>query len=550
MMDRPSKLDLRKTRFKKAIDAEEARRKREDYFAEIRKAKREERLMKRRRERMGTSAAKDGSADAMEDDSMSEMAALKAKMPEMAKGIFADDLATQTAAAQEYRKLLSIERTPPIMDVVKQGVIPKMVSFLDRDDVPNLQFEAAWCLTNIASGTTQATQAVVDGGAVPKFINLLSSPNANVREQAVWALGNISGDSPETRDLVLNLGALDPLLKQLTQNSKISLLRNATWTLSNFCRGKPQPEFSKVAPCLPTLAHLIYFDDDDVVTDTCWAISYLSDGANDRIQAVVESGVVKRLVQLLLSDSYKIQTPALRAIGNIVTGNDVLTQYVINVNALPCLKSLLLHPKKSIRKEACWTISNITAGNKDQIQAVIDADVVPILLDILNKEKFDVRKEACWAISNATAAGRSDQIRYLVNQGCIEPMCNMLTVQDARIVTVCLEGLRNIMKVGERDRDAMTGEYNEYSRIVEACGGLDKIEALQQHPNQGVYDRAVQILEVFFNADEEELDEMVPQGEDNQMIFGMGGSEGPPNGGFNFDMAQGSNGSDHPWSAQ
>ena len=65
--------------------------------------------------------------------------------------------------------------------------------------------------------------------------------------QAVWALGNIAGDSPKCRDLVLDAGALMPLLEQLKDNSKLSMLRNATWTLSNFCRGKPQPNFEQVS---------------------------------------------------------------------------------------------------------------------------------------------------------------------------------------------------------------------------------------------------------------------------------------------------------------
>lgn len=58
--------------------------------------------------------------------------------------------------------------------------------------------------------------------------------------------------------------------------------------------------FLQVKPALPALAGLIHSNDEEVLTDACWALSYLSDGTNDKIQAVIEAGVCPRLVELLL----------------------------------------------------------------------------------------------------------------------------------------------------------------------------------------------------------------------------------------------------------
>jgi importin subunit alpha-1 len=186
--------------------------------------------------------------------------------------------------------------------VIQTGTVPYFVQFLARDDLPQLQFEAAWALTNIASGNHDETLYVLQLGAVPHFVRLLATPNVDVLEQAIWALGNIAGDSPQCRDLVLTQGVLAPLLLTFDAPTppRASVLRNATWALSNLCRGKnPAPSFAHIGPALPMLARLLYHPDPEVLTDACWALSYLTDGTNEHIQRVIEAGVCRRLIELL-----------------------------------------------------------------------------------------------------------------------------------------------------------------------------------------------------------------------------------------------------------
>lgn len=99
----------------------------------------------------------------------------------------------------------------------------------------------------------------------------------------------LAGDSARLRDAVLNAHALPGIVAHLNPAATLSFVRNATWTLSNFLRGRPPPDFAFVKQVLPVLAVLIYSEDVDVLTDGLWALSYLTDADEEiQLQAALE----------------------------------------------------------------------------------------------------------------------------------------------------------------------------------------------------------------------------------------------------------------------
>ncbi|NXP92080.1 IMA3 protein, partial [Passerina amoena] len=452
------------------------RRQRNEVVVELRKNKRDEHLLKRRNV---------PHEDICEDSDIDgDFRVQNTSLEAIVQNASSDNQGIQLSAVQAARKLLSSDRNPPIDDLIKSGILPILVHCLERDDNPSLQFEAAWALTNIASGTSEQTQAVVQSNAVPLFLRLLHSPHQNVCEQAVWALGNIIGDGPQCRDYVISLGVVKPLLSFISPSIPITFLRNVTWVMVNLCRHKdPPPPMETIQEILPALCVLIHHTDVNV-----------SDPSQSHLQL------------LLWFWSWNV---------------------VLNCEALSHFPALLTHPKEKINKEAVWFLSNITAGNQQQVQAVIDANLVPMIIHLLDKGDFGTQKEAAWAISNLTISGRKDQVAYLIQQNVIPPFCNLLTVKDAQVVQVVLDGLSNILKMAEEEAETI-------ANLIEECGGLEKIEQLQNHENEDIYKLAYEIIDQFFSSDDIDEDpSLVPEAIQGG-TFGFNSSANVPAEGFQF----------------
>eukprot|EP00965_Chrysotila_dentata_P241977 6204615-Pleurochrysis_carterae.AAC.4 len=149
--------------------------------------------------------------------------------------------------------------------------------------------------------------------------------------------GNIAGDRPAYRNMILRQCGVTPLLQMIdaaAQAGQINPMRNATWVLSNLMRGKPGPERELIEPAIPSIVRLLDIDDEELLADACWALSYLTDTNNDSISMVVAAGAISPLMRRLGCGIEKVTTPAMRALCNVLTGSDEDTQAVIDAGFL------------------------------------------------------------------------------------------------------------------------------------------------------------------------------------------------------------------------
>jgi hypothetical protein len=206
-------------------------------------------------------------------------------------------------------------------------LLPVLHRLLHMTDSEVLSY-VCWTLSHLCDGPASHIAAVVitplhlqhlhpPGGLVPRLVELLVHPSWRVTKPALRTIGNI-------------------VCAECSDDANL----NNNGNLNNNITNTDYTEVILECGAVPRLKELITHSNREIQKEACWTLSNIAAGTIDQIQAVIDSGAIPPLVNLV---------------------RDKKTD-------------------QEVRSEACWVVLNATScGSDSQIEVLVDEGCVSVL---------------------------------------------------------------------------------------------------------------------------------------------------------------------------
>lgn len=210
------------------------------------------------------------------------------------------------------------------------SLLPTLERLLHMEDWEVLTF-ACWTLSHVCDGPPSNINAVLysehpvkkkgspyfdpERGMVPRLIELLLHPHPRVIKPALRTIGNVvcaectdtqHSSIPDYTEVILELNAV-PYLKDLVSHENREIQKESCWTLSNIAAGTiSQIQAVIESGVIPPLVELVSdpSTDKEVRSEACWVVlNATSCGSDEQIEILVEEGCVNVLGVLLAEPS-------------------------------------------------------------------------------------------------------------------------------------------------------------------------------------------------------------------------------------------------------
>jgi hypothetical protein len=114
--------------------------------------------------------------------------------------------------------------------VIESSVIPKIMELLAMENPA--QFPALRVVGNLASGSDEHNQYILDCDVMRILLSLCDHPKDNIRKETCWILSNISAGTPSQAQAVIDMNIIPKVISMLP-SAEVPLQSEIAWVISN-----------------------------------------------------------------------------------------------------------------------------------------------------------------------------------------------------------------------------------------------------------------------------------------------------------------------------
>ncbi|TDH73994.1 hypothetical protein CCR75_003636 [Bremia lactucae] len=330
--------------------------------------------------------------------------------------------------------------------VIASGVVPRLVQ-LFQSGLSELQIQAAWCLGNIASASSESCDAIVQVCPPTLVLPHIRMATPSLRRASVWLLRSlveypevmakrrIMGEDIKQETMQVLVSIIQQLsnekvphsvsgtggLKRETLSFPLGDAEIAPWRIFEISTGKPAPnEIAVVRYVRHVDATTVEVMDVDVNFETGENLVFKAKKADMRPLQVMDDALgqddeLNEEETELLDEQGLTLCDTCWALVEMTLHDSDIVGGIVQAGLCPRLVELLYISQSSILlAPVLRLLGNIVSAEIVYSQAVLDAKLLEVMPRVLNTTSRAVREEACWMLSNI-AGGQEEQVVAMMN---------------------------------------------------------------------------------------------------------------------------------------
>ncbi|KAJ7826840.1 armadillo-type protein [Mycena leptocephala] len=337
---------------------------------------------------------------------------------------------------------------------------PQLVGLLHDQPVEVIK-AAMYALYEISSWPDGA-QAALEAKTLDHVVELLESPQSEVRQWTCWTVGSCGHPGVETLSQLVGLLHDQPV--EVIKAAMYALYEISSWpdgaqaaleakTLDHVVEllESPQSEVRNghagqweavailgLKPC-PQLVGLLHDQPVEVIKAAMYALYEISSWP-DGAQAALEAKTLDHVVELLESPQSEVRQWTCWTVGRFAKHESTAVA-VLGLKPCPQLVGLLRDQPVEVIEATMYALSEISSW-PDGVQAALEAKTLDHVVELLESPQSEVRQWTCWTVGRF-AKHESTAVAILGLKPCPQ-LVGLLRDQPAEVIEATMYALSEI----------------------------------------------------------------------------------------------------------